>query len=805
MMKSGYGRAFMKRRKHGRKFGSLNWGKGQFNGTRSIDSCNFCKQLQSNSSGQCFYGQTLLQNYTNFKKSGLLKRVMFFWSGQWNDFSEEATETLKEAFSEGKASVHTEIDGSSYLVDFFRMLQVDLSAGCHRSISWIDVNENCFFPKLFLGDDIFDDAEDPSGFEFEIEIQIDESKGSKVDNGVKGSKVDHEVTSLEDENMSEVSKAREKNYALVSQCNAESPRFKEAERNSKPINDVTEQKVDSLEKLDRFQCKSAVEELPIYGSDKKMAVMKELVSASRVRDANSEERDGGALARVGKVEEFQDNHVNQKEEKTDCIDIMAGLEKKFQADGVNLKKRIFGPGSLESTKPEKVMDFKGFVMEQSNEMPSSCVVSRKRLCVKKETCTLPLDVAPFSRIEPSIEEHDATISAKGATNAITNDIQNCNLTAIDIQTDGSSLTATRTSQPTSLASEVLPTICAPILMSKPDDYISNQLPRFASLGTKLVKLNDGNKAYVSIKRLFLSGFQKEMIGMISVDAIYGCSYASAVGLARLQTFQRHIEMTKNSFVSANVMYAWHGTSAKGVESIILHGFGRPVAGYGSDAYGIGIYLTPEGYPHLSVLSAEPDDNGLHHLVLCRVIMGNMEQVQCGSAQFHPRNVDFDSGVEDLCNRRRSIIWSTHMNTHILPVYVVSIKVPDPLKEVWRNEKSVQEACGVSEKNRPASRFTPQTARSDKPSHMLTEANGQSPKTSPLLGGTSKMSFPTLFSVIGKYLSPSTVGTLEHLYNEFKAGKIGKDTLIGKVRSIAGDKVLIAAINSIRSQAEMKIC
>lgn len=62
------------------------------------------------------------------------------------------------------------------------------------------------------------------------------------------------------------------------------------------------------------------------------------------------------------------------------------------------------------------------------------------------------------------------------------------------------------------------------------------------------------------------------------------------------------------------------------------------------------------------------------MVLCRVIMGNMEVVNPGSKQFHPSSESFDSGVDDLENPRHYIAWSMNINTHIYPEYVVSFKV-----------------------------------------------------------------------------------------------------------------------------------
>ena len=76
---------------------------------------------------------------------------------------------------------------------------------------------------------------------------------------------------------------------------------------------------------------------------------------------------------------------------------------------------------------------------------------------------------------------------------------------------------------------------------------------------------------------------------------------------------------------------------------------------------------------------DDDENGVRHMVLCRVIMGNMEPVNRGSKQFHPSCEDFDSGVDDFQNPSHYIIWNMNMNTHIYPEYVVSFKVSSNAK------------------------------------------------------------------------------------------------------------------------------
>lgn len=86
-------------------------------------------------------------------------------------------------------------------------------------------------------------------------------------------------------------------------------------------------------------------------------------------------------------------------------------------------------------------------------------------------------------------------------------------------------------------------------------------------------------------------------------------------------------------------------------------------------------------------SCVADEDGLRHMLLCRVILGKMEVIPAGSQQYHPSSDDFDSGVDNLSAPKRYIVWSTHMNTHILPEYVVTFRAPPCLKGEQFNNNS----------------------------------------------------------------------------------------------------------------------
>ncbi|XP_056841872.1 probable inactive poly [ADP-ribose] polymerase SRO2 [Raphanus sativus] len=67
--------------------------------------------------------------------------------------------------------------------------------------------------------------------------------------------------------------------------------------------------------------------------------------------------------------------------------------------------------------------------------------------------------------------------------------------------------------------------------------------------------------------------------------------------------------------------------------------------------------------------------GLRHLLLCRVLLGKPEQIVSGSKQTQPSSNEFDSGVDDLENPRKYVVWSSAMNSYILPSYIVSFRSP----------------------------------------------------------------------------------------------------------------------------------
>lgn len=67
-------------------------------------------------------------------------------------------------------------------------------------------------------------------------------------------------------------------------------------------------------------------------------------------------------------------------------------------------------------------------------------------------------------------------------------------------------------------------------------------------------------------------------------------------------------------------------------------------------------------------------SGVQHMLLCRVIMGNAEQVRPGSKQYCPRK-KYDMGVDNVLNPKCYIVWSTHLDKYIYPEYMVRFALP----------------------------------------------------------------------------------------------------------------------------------
>ncbi|KAK3006534.1 hypothetical protein RJ639_015907, partial [Escallonia herrerae] len=165
-----------------------------------------------------------------------------------------------------------------------------------------------------------------------------------------------------------------------------------------------------------------------------------------------------------------------------------------------------------------------------------------------------------------------------------------------------------------------------------------------------------------------------------------------------------------------------------------------------------------------VESSVPDKDGLRHVLLCRVLLGRTELVRPGSGQYHPSSEEFDSGVDNQLSPKKYIVWSSNMNTLILPEYVISFRAPPCLEVCQRIQVPPK---------KPTSPWMP---------------------------------FSTLISALSKVLPAHSISLIaKHHYCDYRVrtdelhlvndNKITRHELIQRIRHVAGDKLLTTIIKS----------
>ena len=101
------------------------------------------------------FQKSLLKGYSNFMKTELPQRIMFYVNGDWNDFPQNVVDLVKKDFQVRKSYIEVEFNGNCFMLDFMHMVRVDMRTGSEHPIAWIDEAGNCFFPETFSGKDEF--------------------------------------------------------------------------------------------------------------------------------------------------------------------------------------------------------------------------------------------------------------------------------------------------------------------------------------------------------------------------------------------------------------------------------------------------------------------------------------------------------------------------------------------------------------------------------------------------------------------------------------------------------------------------
>ncbi|BAT99647.1 hypothetical protein LR48_Vigan06g082700 [Vigna angularis] len=282
----------------------------------------------------------------------------------------------------------------------------------------------------------------------------------------------------------------------------------------------------------------------------------------------------------------------------------------------------------------------------------------------------------------------------------------------------------------------------------------------------------------SVQKIFLKGMNNNGITDSDIVGIDRCSGASMQ--ARLELFLKQAEITQKCHGDANVQYAWLASTKRELYTMMEYGLGHCRLSAFKGSYGTGVHLAAVTCPDTSARYCDVDENGVRHLVLCRVIMGNMEILRPGTGQFQPSSCEYDNGVDDIQCPRYYVVWNMNMNTHIYPEFVVSFKLSFDAEGLFGGSERKNNVSGVM-----TACHGPQGLL-----HSCAVVKG----TAPPRGPTSPwMSFPLLFAAIGNKVPPNDMERVREHYEQFRSKQISRDDFVKILRLIVGDAPLKLAM------------
>nr|GLL36213.1 probable inactive poly [ADP-ribose] polymerase SRO5 [Ipomoea trifida] len=274
---------------------------------------------------------------------------------------------------------------------------------------------------------------------------------------------------------------------------------------------------------------------------------------------------------------------------------------------------------------------------------------------------------------------------------------------------------------------------------------------------RLFGVEEGNREHHIMEQKLVLGLRG--VGMhAAIESIEKNEFSSSVmKKAKLQAFCLFATAVeeKSGFGNGNMQFAWLGASKKELTSILQHGFDPSMNKDGS--FGHGVYLCPDYFPLGCLNSAMADENGMRHVLYCRVILGKTELVRPGSTQWHPSSQEFDCGVDDLVFPKKYIVWSTNINTHILPLYIISFTI---------SSLNAHNSFGVQRN----------TVSQKKPN-------------------PPRITFPSLVAELEKFLPPQIMQSITTYVKDHREGKITRLEMIKRLRRLAGDELIIKIVKA----------
>ncbi|URD79908.1 hypothetical protein MUK42_19007 [Musa troglodytarum] len=296
----------------------------------------------------------------------------------------------------------------------------------------------------------------------------------------------------------------------------------------------------------------------------------------------------------------------------------------------------------------------------------------------------------------------------------------------------------------------------------------------------------GHHVNRAVQDMLLQGLGK-FIDPKDIVGIHRTPLRNDVGLVRYNIFREWVETTKKARGNANVRYAWLASTKDAVEEMMMHGVLKPP--FHNRLYGNGIHLTPATCS--SIWYCDVDENGIICLMLCRIIMGNVELIHPGSNQCQPSNENFDTGVDDLHKPKHYIIWDVNLYTYIYAEFTVTFKATSKVEECLFGKESTCNVSALTNSNSPHSLLQDKTFQPN----LACTNQSQIPvsRASPRIPTSPWMPFSMLFAAISTKVSPEDMDLVHTHYNDFKERKITRIDLVKKLRQITGDNLLVSTI------------
>ncbi|URE29463.1 Poly(ADP-ribose) polymerase catalytic domain [Musa troglodytarum] len=297
----------------------------------------------------------------------------------------------------------------------------------------------------------------------------------------------------------------------------------------------------------------------------------------------------------------------------------------------------------------------------------------------------------------------------------------------------------------------------------------------------ILNLQRDSVSFALMEKLFLLGMPS-FVEPENVVCICECVPEDTNGQVQYQAFESQLRSMREKRGNANAKHLWFGSTTQEILRILTYGFGSAVAPTAGAAFGSGIYLTPQHRPFSSVNLCSVDGNGVQCMLLCQVILGNMEQVRPGSLQNSPSSDEYDSGVDDHAAPTCFVVWASHANTRIHPRCVFIFRLPPDLQEYFFDLSDVR-----FDKN--PIRKVPDFKRLSDPKQTLVSLAGHAIN--------QQMPYTSLLAEVRHHISPIEKELLFRHHLDFQKGALTVEKLLEKITLVLGDNLLVSTFKRAR--------